>query len=79
MGGTPYNSVLRSGLTRRLWVIIAFAMLIPVSVTVLWHWFEAEERRANLQNQELITLSRDKASTLLFNARELPLDFGRAR
>jgi diguanylate cyclase (GGDEF)-like protein len=77
MGGTPYNSVLRSGLTRRLWLIIALAMLVPVSIAVLWHWIEAEERRASLQNQELIALSRDKASMLLFNARELPADFDR--
>jgi len=27
MSGHPYNSVLRSGRTRRLWLIIAFAML----------------------------------------------------
>src|SRR5512134_1288345 len=78
MGGTPYNSVLRSALTRHLWMIVAVAMLIPVGIALLWHWFEAEERRATLQNQELIALSRDKASTLLFNGRELPSDFGRA-
>ena len=28
MSGTPYNSVLRSGLTRRLWLIISLAMLL---------------------------------------------------
>lgn len=77
MGGTPYNSVLRSGLTRRLWLIVCIATLIPVGIAVLSHWFEAEERRANLQNQELIALSRDKASTLLFNARALSDDFTR--
>jgi hypothetical protein len=72
MGGNPYNSVLRSGLTRRLWLIIALAMLIPVSIAVLSRWFEAEERRARLQNQELTALSRDKASTLMFSARVVP-------
>ncbi len=75
MSGKPYNSVLRSGLTRRLWLIIALAMLVPVCIAVMSHWFEAEERRATLQNQELIALSRDKASTLLFNSRALPADF----
>jgi hypothetical protein len=68
MSGNPYNSILRSGFTRRLWLIIALAMLIPVSIAVLSRWFEAEERRARLQNQELSALSRDKASTLMFSA-----------
>ena len=77
MSGTPYNSVLRSGLTRRLWLIIFVAMLIPVGIALMAHWFEAEERRATLQNQELIALSRDKASTLLFSNRVLPADFAR--
>ncbi|HEX6636886.1 MAG TPA: EAL domain-containing protein [Steroidobacteraceae bacterium] len=77
MGGKPYNSVLRSGLTRRLWLIICIAMLVPVGIAVLSHWFEAEERRATLQNQELVALSRDKASTLLFNARAVPGEFTR--
>src|SRR5690349_11882472 len=75
MGGYPYNSVLRSGFTRRLWLIIALAMLIPVSIAVLSRWFEAEERRARLQNQELTALSRDKASTLMFSARLVPDHF----
>jgi diguanylate cyclase (GGDEF)-like protein len=75
MSGNPYNSVLRSGLTRRLWLIIALAMLIPVGIAVLSRWFEAEERRARLQNQELTALSRDKASTLMFSARVVPPDF----
>jgi diguanylate cyclase (GGDEF)-like protein len=75
MGGNPYNSVLRSGLTRRLWLIIALAMLIPVSIAVLSRWFEAEERGARLQNQELTALSRDKASTLMFSARVVPEHF----
>ncbi len=75
---TPYNSVLRSGLTRRLWAIISLAMLVPVGIAVLSHWFDAEERRASLQNQELVALSRDKASTLLFNSREVPKDFARS-
>jgi diguanylate cyclase (GGDEF)-like protein len=77
MSGHPYNSVLRSGLTRRLWIIIALAMLVPVSLALVSHWLEAEERRASLQNQELIALSRDKASSLLFNARRVPSDFSR--
>jgi len=75
MSRNPYNSVLRSGLTRRLWVVIATAMFIPVGLALFSRWFEAEERRANLQNQELTTLSREKASTLLFNARKYPRDF----
>ncbi|HWN45925.1 MAG TPA: EAL domain-containing protein, partial [Steroidobacteraceae bacterium] len=32
---------------------------------------------ASLQNQELTSLSREKASTLLFNSREIPSDFAR--
>ena len=75
MSGTPYSSVLRSALTRRLWLIISFAMLIPVSLAVVSRWFEAEERRARLQNQELSALSRDKASTLMFSARVVPEHF----
>jgi diguanylate cyclase (GGDEF)-like protein len=75
MSANPYNSVLRSGLTRRLWLIITLAMLIPVSIALLSRWFEAEERRASLQNQELSTLSRDKASTLMFSARVVPDGF----
>jgi diguanylate cyclase (GGDEF)-like protein len=75
MSGNPYNSVLRSSLTRRLWLIITLAMLIPVGIAVLSRWFEAEERRARLQNQELTALSRDKASTLMFSARVVPADF----
>src|SRR5688572_28465439 len=77
MSQSPYNSVLRSGLTRRLWVLICLAMLIPVTIAMVSHWLEAEDRRASLQNQELIALSRDKASTLLFTARALPGDFAR--
>jgi diguanylate cyclase (GGDEF)-like protein len=77
MSANPYNSVLRSGLTRRLWLLIALAMLIPVGLAMLSRWFEAEERRANLQNQELTTLSREKASTLLFNSRGVPDDYAR--
>jgi hypothetical protein len=34
MSGNPYNSILRSGLTRRLWLIITLAMLIPVGIAV---------------------------------------------
>jgi len=75
MSANPYNSVLRSGLTRRLWLLITLAMLIPVSLSVLSRWFDAEETRASLQNQELTALSRDKASTLLFSSRVLPEDF----
>jgi len=75
MSRNPYNSVLRSSLTRRLWVVIATAMFIPVGLALFSRWFEAEERRANLQNQELTTLSREKASTLLFSARKYPRDF----
>jgi hypothetical protein len=77
MSGTPYSSVLRSGLTRRLWAIISVAMLIPVGLAVLSRWFDAEERHANQQNQELTTLSREKASTLVFNAGSTPGDFTR--
>jgi diguanylate cyclase (GGDEF)-like protein len=75
MSGTPYNSVIRSGLTRRLWLIIFFAMLLPVSLGFVTRWFEAEERRATLQNRELSALSRDKASALLFNPHQIPQDF----
>src|ERR1041384_5439475 len=77
MSGTPYNSVSRSGLTRRLWAIISVAMLIPVGLAVLSRWLDAEERRANRQNQELTTLSREKASALLFDARDATDDFAR--
>jgi len=77
MSSNQYNSVLRSGLTRRLWLIITLAMLIPVGLALFSRWFEAEERRASLQNQELTSLSREKASTLLFNSREIPSDFAR--
>ena len=77
MGVAPYNSVLRSGLTRRLWLIICLAMLVPVGIAVVSHWFGTEERRATLQNQELIALSRDKAASLLFNTRNAPADFQR--
>src|SRR5688500_5391871 len=75
MSGYPYNSILRSGLTRRLWLISTLAMLIPVSIAMLSRWFEAEERHARLQNQELSALSRDKASTLMFSTRVVPEDF----
>jgi len=75
MSANPYNSVLRSGLTRRLWLLITLAMLIPVSLSVLSRWFDAEETHASLQNQALTALSRDKASTLLFSSRVLPDDF----
>src|SRR5689334_23060532 len=77
MSGNPYNSVLRSGFTRRLWLIISVAMCIPVALGSLARWFDAEERRASLQNQELSALSRDKASTLMFNGREVPANFAR--
>jgi len=75
MSGNPYNSVLRSGFTRRLWLIISVAMLIPVGLGLLTRWFESEERRASLQNQELTALSRDKASTVVFNGHTIPADF----
>jgi diguanylate cyclase (GGDEF)-like protein len=77
MSANPYNSVLRSGFTRRLWLIIAVAMFIPVALGALARWFDAEERRASLQNQELTALSRDKASTLVFNGFEVPANFAR--
>jgi diguanylate cyclase (GGDEF)-like protein len=77
MSGNPYSSVLRSPLTRRLWLIISFAMLIPVGIAVLSRWFEAEDRRASVQNQELMALSREKASSLLFNTRGVPDDYAR--
>src|SRR5215468_7977619 len=77
MNGTPYNSVLRSGLTRRLWLVISIAMLLPVGLALFTRWFEAEERRAALQNQELASLSRDRASALVFNGRVIPPDFAR--
>lgn len=57
MSANPYNSVLRSSLTRRLWLAITLAMLVPVGLALVSRWFEAEERRASLQNQELTTLS----------------------
>ena len=75
MSANPYNSVLRSGLTRRLWLLITLAMLVPLSLSLLSRWFDAEETRASLQNQELTALSRDKASTLLFSSRAVPEDF----
>ena len=75
MSGGPYNSVLRSGVTRRIWLVVAIAMLVPVSLGIFTRWFEAEERRASLQNQELSALSRDKASAYLFNGRVIPEDF----
>jgi diguanylate cyclase (GGDEF)-like protein len=77
MSSNPYSSVLRSGLMRRLWLIIAVAMLVPVCLAVLSRWLEAEERRATLQNQELAALSRDKASMFLVNSRSMPDDFTR--
>jgi len=77
MSANPYNSVLRSGLTRRLWLVITLAMLIPLALSLFSHWFEAEERRVSRQNQELTTLSREKASTLLFNSQGIPDDFAR--
>ena len=77
MSGNPYSSVLRSSLTRRLWLFISLAMLIPVGLAVMSRWFEAEDRRASLQNQELMALSRDKASTLIFNSRGVPEDYAR--
>src|SRR5882672_4670648 len=75
MSANPYSSVLRSSLTRRLWLIISLAMLLPVGLAVLSRWFEAEERRAAVQNQELMALSREKASSLLFNSRGVPDDY----
>ncbi len=77
MSGNSYSSVLRSGLTRRLWFIISIAMLIPVCLSVLSRWMEAEERRTSRQNQELAALSRDKASMFLVNGRLAPPDFTR--
>jgi len=77
MSANQYNSVLRNGLTRRLWVVITFAMLIPVGIALFSRWYEAEDRRASLQNQELTSQSREKASTLLFNSREIPTGFAR--
>jgi diguanylate cyclase (GGDEF)-like protein len=77
MSGSHYSSVLRSSLTRRLWIIISVAMLVPVGLAVVSRWLEAEDRRASLQNQELMALSRDKASTLLFNSRGVPEDYAR--
>ncbi|HEU5137134.1 MAG TPA: EAL domain-containing protein [Steroidobacteraceae bacterium] len=75
MSANPNNSVLRSGLTRRLWLLITLAMLVPVGLSLLSRWFDAEDTRANLQNQELTALSRDKASTLLFSSRVVPENF----
>jgi len=77
MSGNPYNSILRSSLTRRLWLIIGLAMLIPVGLAVVSRWFEAEDRRTSLQNHELTALSRDKASSLLFNSGVIPDDIVR--
>jgi diguanylate cyclase (GGDEF)-like protein len=77
MSSNQYNSVLRNGLTRRLWLVISLAMLIPVGLALFTRWFEAEERRSSLQHQELTSLSREKASALLFNSSEIPGDFAR--
>ena len=77
MSGNHYSSILRSSLTRRLWAIISLAMLVPVALSLMSRWFEAEERRASVQNQELMALSRDKASTLLFNSLGVPEDYAR--
>jgi diguanylate cyclase (GGDEF)-like protein len=77
MSGTPYSSILRSSLTRRLWIIISIAMLIPVGLAVVSRWFDSEDRRAALQNQDLMALARDKASTLLFNSNGVPEDYAR--
>jgi diguanylate cyclase (GGDEF)-like protein len=77
MSGNPYNSVLRNGFTRRLWLLISIAMLIPLGLALFSRWFDAEERRLAMQNQELSALSREKASTLLLNGREIPDDFAR--
>jgi diguanylate cyclase (GGDEF)-like protein len=77
MSANPYKSVLRSGLTRRLWLIISIAMLVPVGLALFTRWFEAEERKATQQTQDLSTLSRDKASALLFNERVVPDNFAR--
>jgi diguanylate cyclase (GGDEF)-like protein len=77
MSGDPYSSVLRSGLTRRLWIIISCAMFIPVGLGLLTRWFETEERRTTLQNQELTALSRDKASALVFSGDEISDEFAR--
>jgi len=77
MSGNPYNSVLRSGLTRRLWLIIALAMLIPLGVAFVTRWLADEDRRAAHQNQDLTSLSRERAATLLFNGGEVPQDFAR--
>src|SRR5688500_9863061 len=77
MSANPCSSVLRSGLTRRLWPAIALAMLIPVGLSEFSRWFEADERLANLRSRGLMTLSRAKASGLLFIARGLPSGFAR--
>jgi diguanylate cyclase (GGDEF)-like protein len=77
MSGNSYSSILRSPLTRRLWAIISVAMLIPVGLGMLSRWLETEDRRASQQNLELMALSRDKASTLLFNSRGVPEDYAR--
>src|SRR5438552_17027753 len=77
MSSSPYNSVLRSSLTRRLWLIISLAMLIPVGVVFITPWLADEQRRADHQNQELTSLSRERAATLLFNGEVVPLDFAR--
>ncbi len=77
MSGNPYRSVLRSGLTRRLWSVIALAMLVPVGLALVTRWFEVEERRASLQNQELSALARDKASLLLFGQSGTHEELGR--
>jgi diguanylate cyclase (GGDEF)-like protein len=77
MTATPYSSILRSRLMRRLWLLISLAILLPVGLAVLARWLDAEERRASLQNQELAVLSRDKASSLLFNSQGVPEDYAR--
>ena len=60
MSGNPYNSVLRSGLTRRLWLIIALAMLIPVGLAFSRAGSRPKSAAPRLQNQELTALSREQ-------------------
>ncbi len=44
MSSNQYNSVLRNGLTRRLWFIISLAMLVPMGLALfsLWMWWRGK-------------------------------------
>ena len=77
MSASPYNSILRSGLLRRLWLIVALAMAIPVALLYATHLLAEAERTAEQQGRQLMALSRERAATLLFNQQIVPPDFAR--